>query len=440
MTSNTDWIKFGIGVVNLNKGDIQRAEEIFNDIQAFGFAAAQLGFMRHKEENIEKAIFWYQKALDNLPGDEMGLFYRGLIHEKTGNYDDAVMSFLGFVKLNPNHFDAILNIACVFGRKGEYEKAQKVIEDAYQRNKSFRNCFAILGWIISERGDWSDALNIMNRDYEEGRIDPEWQVHLAQLFGRVGNWDMAIKLIKEAYTSEKSLKDGFARLGWIKAENQNWAGSINIMKRDVIDNRMTPYWRIHYAMLLVFMGDDREAERMIQNLYSFNNKIKDGYAHLGWANYLLFRDKMKLKALIAKDVGIGRLSVYGEKINAVAMNIDGDVNEAVSLVESLYSNYPYEKDGYAMIGWLVIENGDREAGMEFMERDYAANRLSTVWRTNYVYQLVKSGQFQKAKNIFDEVVEIEPYKMIFRIGFQIMPSIIMSLNDFQEMIGSDSDS
>lgn len=442
MNKNTDWIKFGIGMVHLGRAHHETAEKYFNEVLSenpcFGHAYAQLGFIRQGEGKVDDAKLLFHKALYNLPDDEMGLYCRGLIQTTTGDYDEAEKSFSRVIELNPLRFDAILNYAGVIGRKGDFGKAENIVAEAYRKDETHKNGYAWLGWIKTESHDWSGALEIMTRDYQENRVDPWWVVNIALMFGRVGNWDKAAKLIKDAYASANSLRDGFARLGWIKAENQDWTGAIDIMKRDIDEDRITPDWQIKFAMLLVFTGDNNGAGRLIHDLYSCSKKIKNGYANLGWAHYLLSRDKKNLKALVEKDAELDRLSANGKKINAIAMNIDGEVNEAVSLVESLYSHNPLVKDGYAMIGWELIENGDREAGMEFMEKDYVANRLSTVWQTNYAYQLAKGGQCQKAKKLFQEVMEIELHRQKFRIGFQIMPSVVMSLNEFREMIGLES--
>ena len=439
MKPNSDWLRFGSGMVHVKKGDIQKAEEIFNDIHAgnpsFGHAPARLGFIRHDEGNIEAAKLFFNRALDNLPDDEMGHYYRGLIHMKTGEYDEAENSFSIVITLNPLRFDAIINYAGVIGRKGDFRKAENIVAEAYRKDETHRNGFAWLGWIKTEEHDWAGALAIMNRDYQESRVDPWWVVNIALMFGRVGDWDKAVKLMKDAYASANNLKDGFARLGWIKAESQDWTSAIDIMKRDINEDRITPNWRINYSIMLVFAGDNTGAERLVHDLYSINKNAKNGYAKIGWAHYLLYRDKQSLNSLIRKDAVLNRMSDVGKRLNAIALCIDGKLDEAVTLANALYSESPLEKDVFAIMGWELIKNGDLEIGMEFMEKDYIANRLSTVWRTNYAYRLAKYGQCKKAKKIFQEVMKNEPYRQELRIGYQIIPSVVMSLQEFKEMVG-----
>ena len=70
-----------------------------------------------------------------------------------------------------------------------------------------------------------------------------------------------------------------------------------------------------------------------------------------------------------------------------------------------------------------------------MNKDYRLQRLSTVWQINYAYRLACVGQSQKARALFNEVMEIEPNRLEFRIGFQLCPLETMTKYQFQQMIG-----
>jgi len=78
----------------------------------------------------------------------------------------------------------------------------------------------------------------MNRDLKGNRLSPGWQVNLAQVYGRTGEMDRAIKLIEAAYSTDSNLKDGYARLGWIKATVRDWEGAFDLMNRDIKMNQL----------------------------------------------------------------------------------------------------------------------------------------------------------------------------------------------------------
>ena len=58
MNENSDWIKYGVGMVYLRKGRYEEAEERFNELLAinpsYGYAYAQLGHIRKNEGEQEE--------------------------------------------------------------------------------------------------------------------------------------------------------------------------------------------------------------------------------------------------------------------------------------------------------------------------------------------------------------------------------------------------
>ena len=422
-------------MLHLNKGSILIAEEIFNDILAsspsYGHAAAQLGFMRHYEGSIEAAKLFFDKALDNLPDDEMGFFHRGLIQTKTRDYEEAEKSFLKVLELNPLRFDAILNYAGVIGRMGDFGKAEKIITEAYRKDENLKNGFAWLGWIKAENDDWAGAIKIMNRDYKEGRVDPWWVVNIAMMFGRVGDWNEAVTLIKKAYELDNFLKDGFAKLGWIKAESRDWKGALHLMVKDYKMNRISLGWIHNLVTMQVFTGDHLGAVDFIDEWYKSNRSAFDGYSRLGWSHYHATGKTHILKKFIKKDIKLNRVSIEGKLIKSWAMCLDGDLESSKENMSTIYNENLIINDGFAVMGWLLIRMDDFGSGLELLDYDYRKSRISNIWKVNYSYQLLKNKQIEKAISLFNEVVKEEPNKNKFRIGFQILPEKIMSKNDFE---------
>lgn len=506
MNTDSDWIKYGVGMVYMRKRRYQSAEDEFNELLAknpsYGYAYAQLGYIRKYAGKKEESIVLFNKAIKHLPDEEMGIYQRGLMHVECEKFDDALDQFSKVLGLNPVYADAILNIGFVYGRKGDFEQAEKLLKVAYQKDANIKDGFARLGWIKTEAKEWFGAAEIMNRDYKEGRLSPGWQVNLAQVYGRTGEMDRAISLIEDAYSINTDLKDGYARLGWIKATVRDWEGAFDLMNRDMEMNRISPVWQVNLAQMLgrkgewnrgiqlikqayasnlglkdgyarlgwikteaqdwhdtiSLMAEDRKQKRLssgwqsnlarilvfngeydnalniIEDLYLRNREATDGYAKVGWACFLSCGDEQTLRNLVEKDADLNRLSDLGIRIRAWENYVRGDLISAEILMESLYSEAPVLKDGFAVMGWLIIEKGDLKTGIILMEKDYQLQRLSPVWRINYAYQLAKAGQIQKAQGLFAEVIDLEPHREKFRIGHHLCPIETMTKSQFQKMM------
>jgi tetratricopeptide (TPR) repeat protein len=64
MNDNSDWIQFGIGMVNMRKERYETAENQFKALliknPSYGFAYAQLGYLRKRKGKLDEAnpFFW----------------------------------------------------------------------------------------------------------------------------------------------------------------------------------------------------------------------------------------------------------------------------------------------------------------------------------------------------------------------------------------------
>ena len=275
----------------------------------------------------------------------------------------------------------------------------------------------------------------MNRDLEEDRISPGWQVHLAQMYGKKGDFERAVELIEQAYEQNTEIKDGFARLGWNYALTQDWVGASSLMCKDLEKKRLSSEWQIKLAMMYGCNGEFNNALHIIENLYSSCKLSTDGYARLGWACYMASGDNHRFQICIDKDGGLNRLSDQGRRTSAVALSVSGEHLAACKLMELLYSENENLKDGFAVLGWLRIEQGFIEEGLALMDQDYQLRRLSSIWLANYTYQLALAGEL-KARLMFAELSSLEPYQQEFRIGYQLIPVRIMLKCEFEEMLES----
>ena len=439
MNKDCLWIEYGTGMVYMKKKRYETAEEKFNKILAidpsYGYAYAQLGYIRKYEGKKKESINLFNKAIKYLPKNEMGIYQCGLINIECGNYDDALDHFSKVLELNPVHIDAMLNLGLLHGRKGNFEQAVKLINVVYHENQKKKNCFAKLGWIKTENQDWKGAFDIMNKDWKAKRMSPAWQVNLAQMYGRRGEFARAIEMINEAYALNPNIKNGFARLGWIKTEVQDWSGALGLMTQDQAQKRISSGWQTNLAMILVFNGEHDKAIKLIEDLYSDDEDAKDGYAKVGWAYYLSSGDEPNLRNLLEKDAILNRLSTMGNRIRAWEICMRGDLISAEMQMDSLYSKNPLLKDGFAVMGWMCIERGNLEEGLTLMEKDYRLQRFSTEWRINYAYQLVKKNQLNKSRALFNGAMKIEPHRQEVRIGHPLSPLGTMTKNKFRQMIG-----
>lgn len=422
----------------MRKGRHEAAEEVFNQLVCFnpfyGYAYTQLGYLRKKKGMLDEANSFFNKAINYLPDNELGIYERGLVHVERRNFDVALNHFSKVLELNPSHIDALINVALVLGSIGDFEKAEKFITEAYEKDFEEKDGFSRLGWLKTQNRDWQGAFEIMVKDLDANRISPDWQINLAQIVGRKGGWEQSIELIDQAYKSNSGVKDGYSRIGWIKTENQDWVGAFEMMEKDVNLNRISSIWRMRRAQTFARMGELNNAFRAVEELYCFDKQINDGYTNVGWVYYITYNKQNILREAIERDSLLNRLSAEGKKRKAIALSILGDTLKAILYLDSLYSEYKFLKNGFAIMGWECIERGEQKIGLSLMEKDLRMRRLTSSWKINYAYQLVRAGQAKRAQMLFNDSMVLEDQRHKIQIGYQFCPLKKNIKNQFIQQI------
>jgi hypothetical protein len=134
------------------------------------------------------------------------------------------------------------------------------------------------------------------------------------------------------------------------------------------------------------------------------------------------------------DFAMGRLSEEGRKFKAWSMFAVGMQFSAYSLIESMYNKNENLKDVCAILGWNRIEQGYLEEGLALMDKDYQLERLSNVWQINYVFQLINVGSLKKANLLFKKIIEEEPNRTEFCIGYQFKPLKLISKDELEQKL------
>jgi tetratricopeptide (TPR) repeat protein len=274
-----------------------------------------------------------------------------------------------------------LNLAQLYGRRGEFERATSLILGAYEADSFLQNGFARLGWIRAETQDWEGALELSARDARLSRISPLWQMHLALLHGRLGEFKSASIMMESAYQADSSLISGFCRLGWIRAEKKDWNGAFELAARDERLARLSPAWQVNLAQLYGHRGEFEHAVTMIQSAYEADSSLKDGFVRLGWIRAEA-KDLEGALELSVIDERERRLSPPWQLKLAQLYGHRGDFEHAVSLIHTAYQSDSSLENGFVHLAWIRGNAGDWACALDLARKDEELGRLSPTWAMN----------------------------------------------------------
>ena len=149
-------------------------------------------------DQYEKAITFYEKALDLHPDDVEILNCLGVDYTRTSQYDLALATFEYIEQLDPLFEPAYCNRIITYTEMEHHEKAEQMFYLAQQIHSDCPLCFYNIGNSLFARGGYERAVWCWERTAELDAAHPQIQFRLAQAYWVSGN----AKLARQAFLKE----------------------------------------------------------------------------------------------------------------------------------------------------------------------------------------------------------------------------------------------
>ncbi len=170
----------------------------------------QLGNVYRMQERFGDAADAYDIAVARLgtpTADRWALFYfRGIAHERNGEWAEAEADFLKALELSPEHPYVLNYLAYSWIEQGvNYDRALDMLKQAVSLRPSDGFIVDSLGWVYFRLGQYDLAVEQLERANELLPTDPVLNDHLGDAYWRVGRhsearfqWQRALTFSPEA--------------------------------------------------------------------------------------------------------------------------------------------------------------------------------------------------------------------------------------------------
>jgi len=142
-----------------------------------------------------------------------GLYYTGLLHLWTEDFEKALIYFQKAVEKDPNYADAYFQIGYCYGQLKQYNDAIKAYKQAIRIKPDYAEAHYSLGVAYGSLGRWSEEIE----SYKQAiRIKPDYaEAHygLGAACGHLGRYSEAIESYKEAIRIKPDLAEAHFSLG-----------------------------------------------------------------------------------------------------------------------------------------------------------------------------------------------------------------------------------
>ncbi|MBK1720035.1 class I SAM-dependent methyltransferase [Thiocystis violacea] len=272
----------------------------------------------------------------------------------------------------------------------------EAVAEVYAEDAHARDGHARVGWYLLEQGEIRRSLDWFDRDAEAGRMGWWTSLRHAQAQALDGHLEQALDLVQGIYARYPEARNGHATLAWRLRRELDPEQALVWVEWDVREGRLTPGFAVNHALLLAEAGCWAEAVSRVEQAYTAEARLMDGYARLGWVR-TQHKDWAGAWELAQRDVHLRRLSPAWHINLALLLGRLGVFDQAQAMVESAYARDADLRDGFAQLGWIAHEAGETARGLAWLEQDAAAGRLSPAWHINLALLLGRLGVFDQAQ-------------------------------------------
>ncbi len=224
------------------------------------------------------------------------------------------------------------------------------VEKAYTENPFLKDVFTRIGLIMANSNNWQDALPYLLNDQTMERLKPEGHLKLAEGLGHCGGFQSAEAMVEMVYQQNDVVKDGYARLGWIKTKAKNGKGALSYLQKDRKLGRLAQEGHCQLAEMYWRNNDIPIATAVIEDFYASNTAL-NLYSRFAWNIFInQVMDYEKALPYLQKDYEYGRMDSVWLLNFAKALAITGRKAEAQKLILDGYQVYPDLRNGLASCG------------------------------------------------------------------------------------------
>lgn len=159
-----------------------------------------LVYGRHfaNEGDLNKALFYYEKAYQINPNHELVQNNLGHTKAKLGRIEEAAYHFRQGIRLRPNQAPAYDNLGVIYAMKNENDKAIELYKKALHANPDHRNAHVNIGIAYVKNQDYENALKHFSRVLQLARYDPESLYQMGVVHHELKNYQESADWLKRS--------------------------------------------------------------------------------------------------------------------------------------------------------------------------------------------------------------------------------------------------
>ena len=300
-------------------------------------------------------------------------FNLAIKNHQEGKTDIAQELYNQVLKNNPNHSQALNNLAVIFTNLKEYQKAKDCYKKAIESDPNYADAHNNLGVVFKELRDDQKAKdcyekaielnpNYVNAHYNLGTIF----INLGEHQKAKGCYEKAIELNPNYVNAHNNLGTIFINLGEHQKAKECYEKAIEINPNHV---------NAHNNLATIFqkLGENQKAKECYKKVIKLDPNYLRAHNNLGVLLYDM-----------------------------------GDIQKAKSCYEKAIELNPNYANAYNNLGIIFKYLGDRQKAKDFYEKaiELNPNYVDALNNLGVIYK--ELGDPQKEKNCYEKILKIDP--------------------------------
>jgi Flp pilus assembly protein TadD len=155
-------------------------------------AFLQLARIENVQGSADKALNYYQQAIQKNPQDVRGYVMEGMLQESRGDWSAAEKLYQQALDARPNYPVAANNLAfLMLEHGGDKNVALSMAQTARRGMPTIPQTADTLGWAYYYTGVYSSAISLLQEAIKANPQDINYHYHLAVVYQKTGNSDSA---------------------------------------------------------------------------------------------------------------------------------------------------------------------------------------------------------------------------------------------------------
>lgn len=192
-------------------------------------------------------LFIFTLNIVSAQGDAKMLTNMAVDLVKLKNYDDALEKFNEALDYLPTYAPAIDGKANLLILKEEYKAAEKLIENAIEKNSDYPQFFLTYGIILIHKGKNKDAIENLNRandlayDTKDSFFRSKIYVNRGAAYQKLFNYDEALNDYSEAININENNPNVYMYRGFLYYQTNEYEQALNDFNRVIEIDPENPF-------------------------------------------------------------------------------------------------------------------------------------------------------------------------------------------------------